>query len=247
MTVSRRSRDRLTTAHDRSATFFKIFPICLKHREKVVWQSLDGRVTSDDCCPTVQRLLSKIFRIAWNLEKKSFDSWPTVGVTSDDCHVTLQRLLSKFFRIAWNVKIQLFDSRPTVAWPPTTVAWPFRDFFQNSTIFAETSKYNCLTVSRRSRYLRRLSRYRSTTYFKILRFLLKCRNTIVWQSADGRVTSDHRRVTVQQLFLNFCHFCWNVEIKLFDNRPMVAWPPTIVAWPFSDFFWNFAILVETSK
>ena len=29
---------------------------------------------------------------------------------------------------------------------------------------------------------------------------------------------------------------WNVEKTLFDSRPMVAWPPTNVAWPFSDFF-----------
>ena len=45
----------------------------------------------------------------------------------------------------------VYDSRSTVAWPPMTVAWPFSDFFQNFAIFVETSKQNCLTVSRRSR------------------------------------------------------------------------------------------------
>ena len=47
----------------------------------------------------------------------------------------------------------LFDSQPTVAWPPTTVAWPFSDFFQNFPKSLETSKKRCLTVGRRSRDL----------------------------------------------------------------------------------------------
>ena len=45
-----------------------------------------------------------------------------------------------------------------VAWPPTTVAWPFSDFFQNFPKLLETSKKLCLTVSRRSRDLRPFSR-----------------------------------------------------------------------------------------
>ena len=129
----------------------------------------------------------------------------------------------------------LFDSRPTVAWPPTTVAWPFRDFFQNfpklletskniilqsadgrvtSTTVAwpfsdffqnfpkslETSKKRCLTVGRRSRDLRPLSRDRSVTFFKKNSNCLKRRKNVVWQSADSRMTSDHCHVTVQRLF-----------------------------------------------
>ena len=34
----------------------------------------------------------------------------------------------------------LFHSRPTVAWPPTTVAWPFSDFIQNFSYLLETSE-----------------------------------------------------------------------------------------------------------
>ena len=124
-------------------------------------------------------------------------------VTSDHCRLTVQRLFSKKFLIAWNVQKTLFDSRPTVAWPPTTVAWPFSDFFQNFP--------NCL----------------------------KRLKNVVWQSADGRVTSDHCRVTVQRLFSKKFLIAWNVQKTLFDSRPTVAWPPTTVAWPFSDFFQNF--------
>ena len=166
--------------------------------KNVVWQSADGRVTSDHCRVTVQRLFSKIFLIAWNVEKT------------------------------------LFDSRPMVAWPPTTVAWPFSDFFQNSPKLLETSKKRCLTVGRRlldlnhcrvtvqrlfskfsqiawnvqkccltvgrrSRDLRPLSRDHSATFFKKFSNCLKRRKNVVWQSADSRVTSDHCRVTVQRL------------------------------------------------
>ena len=163
LTVSRRSRDLRPLSRDRSATFFEIFPNRLKRPRNVVWQSSDGRVTSDHCRVTVQRLFSKTFIIAWNVQKT------------------------------------LFDSRPTVAWPPTTVAWPFSDFF------------------------------------KILPNCLKRRKNVVWQSADGRVTSDHCSVTVQRLFSKFSQIAWNVQKTLFDSRPTVAWPPTTVAWPFSDF------------
>ena len=246
LTVSRRSRDLRPLSRDRSATFFKIRPNCLKRPKNVVWQSADGRVTSDHCRVTVQRLFSKFSQIAWNVQKTLFDSRPTVAwppttvawpfsdffqkisnclkrrkivvwqsadsrVTSDHCRVTVQQLFSKYFLIAWNVQKTLFDSRPTVAWPPTTVAWPFSDFFQNFPKLLETSK------------------------------------NVVWQLADGRVTSDHCRVTVQQLFSKNFLIAWNVQKTLFDSRPTVAWPPTTVAWPFSDFFQNFPKLLETSK
>ena len=115
----------------------------------------------------------------------------TVGRRSRDlnhCRVTVQRLFSKFSQIAWNVQKTFFDIRPTVAWPPTNVAWPFSDFFQNFPKLLKTSKND------------------------------------VWQSADGRVTSDHCRVTVQRLFSKFFLIAWNVQKTLIDSRPTVAWP-----------------------
>ena len=175
LTVGRRSRDIRPLSRDRSATFFKIFPNCLKRLKNDVWQSADGRVTSDHC------------------------------------RVTVQRLFSKFFLIAWNVQKTLFDSRPTVAWPQP------------------------------------LSRDRSATFIEIFPNRLKRPKNVVWQSADGRVTSDHCRVTVQRSFSKKFLIAWNVQKTLFDSRPMVAWCPITVAWPFSDFFQNFPKLLETSK
>ena len=134
----------------------------------------------------------------------------------------------------------LFDSQPTVAWPPTTVTWPFSDFFQNFRKSLETSQKRCLTVGRRSRDLRPLSRDRLATFFKKNSNCLKRRKIVVWQSADSRVTSDHCRVTVQRLFSTFSQIARNVQKTLFDSRPTVAWPPTTVAWPFSDFFQKFS-------
>ena len=267
-------------------------------------------MTSDYCRVTVQWLFSKIFLIAWNVQKTLFDSQPTVAwpqplsrdrsatfskfsqiawnaqKTLFDSRPTVAWPFSDFFQkkilIAWNVEKSLFDSRPTVAWPPTTVAWPFSDFFQNFRKSLETSRKRCLTVGRRSRDLRLLWRDRSVTFprilliawnvqktlfdsrptvawppttvawpfsdfFKIFPNCLKRRKIVVWQSADSRVTSDHCRVTVQRLFSKFSQIARNVQKTLFDSRPTVAWPTTTVAWPFSDFFQKFSLLLETSK
>ena len=129
----------------------------------------------------------------------------------------------------------------------TTVAWPFSNFFQNFPKSLETSKKRCLTVGRRSRDLRPLSRDRLATFFKKNSNCLKRRKIVVWQSADSRVTSDHCRVTVQRLFSKFSQIARNVQKTLFDSRPTVAWPPTTVAWQFSDFFQKISISLETSK
>ena len=222
---------------DRSAIFLKNFLICSKRQTKVVWQSADGHMTSEHCRVTVQRLFTKNFLIAWNVQKRCltvgrrsrdlrplsrdrsatfYEKFPNClkrpknvvwqsadgRVTSDQCRVTDQWLFTKNLIIAWNIHKTLFDSRPTDAWPPTTVAWPFSDFFQNVSQLLETSKNLCLTVGRRSRDLPPLSRDRSVTFSKC--FPIAC----------------------------------NIEKSLFDSRPTVAWPPTTVAWPFSDFFQN---------
>ena len=221
LTVGRWSRDLRSLSRDRSTTFFKIFSDCLKRLKNVVWQSADGRVTSDHC------------------------------------RVTVQRLLSNFSQIAWNVEKTLFDSRPMIAWPPTTLAWPFRNFFRNFPKLLETSKKRCLTAGRRSRDLRSLLRDRSATFLEKFSNCLKCsktlfdsrptvawppttvawpfsdffkkfsnclkrRKNVVWQSADGRVTSDHCCVNVQRLFPKKFLIAWNVQKTLFVSRPTVA-------------------------
>ena len=198
LTVSRRSRDLRPLSRDLSVTFFKKISNCLKRTKNVVWQSADGRVTSDHCRVTVQWLFSKKFQIAWNVQKT------------------------------------LFDNRPTVARPPTTVTWPFSDFFQKNFKLLDTYKKRCLTVGRRSRDLRPLSRDHSVTFFKKFSNCLKRSKNVVWQSADGCVTSDYCRVTVQWLFSKYFQIAWNIQETLFDGRVTVAWPPTTVAWPLSN-------------
>ena len=247
LTVSRRSRDLRSLSRNRSVTFHKKFPNCLKRPKNVVWQSANGRVTSDHCRVTVQWLFSKNFLIAWNVQKT------------------------------------LFDSRPTVSWPPTTVTWPFSDFFQKIFKLLETCKNvvwqsadgsvttdHChVTVQLLfSKFFliawivqktlfdsRPTVAWPPTTvawlfshfFFKKFPNCLKRPKNVVWQSVDGCVTSNHCRVTVERLFSKFFLIAWNVVKTLFDSRPTVAWPPTTVAWPFSDFFQNFSELLETSK
>ena len=130
LTVYRRSRDLRLLSRDRSVTFFKNFPNCLKLPKNVVWQSADGRVTSTTVAWPFSDFLQNFPKSLETSKKRCL----TVGRRSLDlnhCRVTVQRLFSKFSQIAWNVQKTLFDSRPTVAWPPTTVAWPFCDFSQN--------------------------------------------------------------------------------------------------------------------
>ena len=152
-----------------------------------------------------------IFLILWHIilyvRVWVFGSRPTDRVTSDhsDCRVTVQWLFSKNFLIAWNVQKTLFDSQLTVAWPPNTVAWQFSDFLQNVSLLLETSKKRCVTVGRRSRDLRPLSRDRSVSFF---------------ENSPNRLKRP--------------------KITLFDSRLTVAWPPTTVGWPFSDFLQQFS-------
>ena len=218
--------------------FFQKISNCLKRCKIVVWQSADSRVTSDQCRVTVQRLFSKKFLIAWNVQKTLFDSPPTVAWPPTTVGWPFSDFFQKISQIAWNVQKTLFDSRPTVAWPPTTVAWPFSDFFQKisnclkrrkivvwqSADSRVTSDHCRVTVQRlfSKNFLiawnvqktlfdsrptvawpQPLSRDRSATFFKIFPNRLKGPKNVVWQSADGRVTSDHYRVTVQQLFKQF--------------------------------------------
>ena len=257
-------------SRDRSATFFKIFPNRLKRPKNVVWQSADGRVTSDHCRVTVQRLFSKNFLNAWNVQKTLFDSRPTVAwphPLSRDRSATFFKIFPNRLKRPKNVVWQSADGRVT----STTVAWPFSDLFQNFPKSLETSKKRCLTVGRRSRDLRPLSRDRSATFFKKFSNCLKRPKNVVWQSADSRVTSSIVGWPFSDFFQNspkslgtFKKRCLTVgrqsrdlqplsrdrsatffkifpnRLKrpktLFDSLPTVAWPPTTVAWPFSDFF-----------
>ena len=66
------------------------------------WQSADSRVTSDHCRVTVQRLFSKKFLIAWNVQKLCL----TVGRWSRDLRPLSRDPSVTFFKIsliAWNV------------------------------------------------------------------------------------------------------------------------------------------------
>ena len=236
LTVGRRSPDLRLLSRDRSVTFFKNFPNCLKRpknvvwlsadgrvtpttvawpfsdffqnfpksletSKNVVWQSADGRVTSDHCRVTV---LATFFKKNSNclLKRRKIVVWQSADsrVTSDHCRVTVQRLFSKFLQIARNVQKTLFDSRPTVAWPPTTVAWQFSDFFSKNFLIAWNVQKLYLTVARWSRDHRLLSPDRSATFFKIFPNCFKTSKNVVWQSVDVRVTSVHCRVTPVTFF-----------------------------------------------
>ena len=110
--------------------------LLLETYKNVVWQSADGRVTSDHCHVTVQWLFFKILPNCWKRRKNVVWQSADGRLTSDYCRVTIQRLFLEILPIAWYVDKQLFDSRPTVASPPT---------------WLELQKRCCLKVSGLSR------------------------------------------------------------------------------------------------
>ena len=94
--------------------------------------------------------------------------------------------------------------------------------------------YMCLTVGRRSRVLRSLSRDRSVTFHKNFSDCLKRLKTLF----DSRPTVAWPPTTVAWPFSDFFQKisnCLKRAKTSFDCRPTVAWHPTTVAWPFSEF------------
>ena len=210
-------------SRDRSATFFKKCSNCLKRRKIVVWQSTDGRVTSDHCHVTVQRLFSKFSQIAWSVEKTLFDSRPTVAwpqPLSRDRSATFFKKISNCLKRRKIVVWQSVDGRVTSDHCRVTVQRLFSNFFLIASNVQKTLFDSRPTVA----WPQPLSRERSATFFKKFPNCLKRRKIVVWPSTDGRVTSDHCRVTVQRLFSKFSQIAWSVEKTLFDSRPTVAWP-----------------------
>ena len=191
-------------------------------------------MTSDYCRVTVQWFFSKIFQIAWNVQKTLFDSRPTVAwpqPLSRDRSATFFKIFPNRLKRPKNVVWQSADVRVT----PTTVAWPFGDFFQNFPKSLETSKKRCLTVGRRSRdpnhcrvTVQRLFSKFSQIAWNVQKTLFDSPPTVAWPPT-----------TVAWPFSDFFQIfsnCLKRPKTLFDSQPTVAWPPTTVAWPFSDFF-----------
>ena len=95
------------------------------------WQSADGRVTLPQLFRDRSAIFLKFFSELLGTSKKR--CW-TVSRRLRDLRPLSRDRSATFFKIFPNcLKRQktLFDSQPTVAWPPTTVAWPFSNFFQN--------------------------------------------------------------------------------------------------------------------
>ena len=98
--------------------FFQKFSKLLETCINVVWHSADGHVTSDhNCRVTVQRLFSKCYRFAWNVEKNVV--WQSVGRRSHNLQPLMRDRWATFFKIsliAWYIGKTLFESQRTVAW-----------------------------------------------------------------------------------------------------------------------------------
>ena len=72
------------------------------------------------------RIILESYQIVFKFQPREFlgQRW---GCQCPICHGTKSFLIAKRFPKRPKT---LFDSQPTVAWPPTTVAWPFSDIFQ---------------------------------------------------------------------------------------------------------------------
>ena len=131
LTVGRQSRDHRPLSRDPSVSFYKKFPNSLKRPKTLFDSQPTVVVTSDHCRVTVQRLFSKKFLIAWNVQKNVV--WQS-GRRSRDLRPLSRDRSATFFKIVFyclkrpkNVIWQSVDGRVT----STVVAWPFSDFFKN--------------------------------------------------------------------------------------------------------------------
>ena len=183
------------------------------------------------------------FQAIWNFFEKSRWTvtwqWSEVTRLSADCQTTF------FVRFKWIGKIlkKVAEWSRDSGWGHATVDRLSNNVFSTLQAIWENFQKSRWTVTRQWSEVTRPSVdghttifRRFKTFFKKISNCLKRRKIVVWQSVDGRVTSDHCRVTVQRFFSNFFLIASNVQKTLFDSRPTVAWPPTTVAWPFSDFF-----------
>ena len=222
-----------------SNNVFWTFQAIKRILEKVTERSRDSSRRSRDRRPTVkQRFLdvSSDLRKFW---KKSLNGHATVV----GGHATVGRLSNNDFSTFQAIRIffwkESLNGHATVGRLSNNVFWAFQAIWENFEKVAERSRdsgWGHATVGRLSNNVF----WTFQDFFQKNSNCLKRRKIVDWQSADSRLTSDHCRVTVKRLFSKFSQIARNVQKTLFDSRPTVAWPPTTVAWPFSDFFQKFS-------
>ena len=212
-------------------------------------KSLNGHATVVGGHAAVGRLSKTFFgrfkrygKILKNIAERSRDNgWghATVGRLSNKVFWTFQAIRENFEKVLKrpkNVVWQSADGRVT----STTVAWPFSDFYQNFPKSLETSKKRCLTVGWRSRDLRPLSRDRSATFFKKFSNCLKRPKNLVWQSADGRVTSTIVAWPFSDVFQNFpISQFGKILKKSLNGHATVIGSHATIGWLSNKVFWTF--------
>ena len=138
------------------------------------------------------------------------DDWSIIHTYTQECLFNIQPVRQCYYTHTDAICCRLGNNNTESAWQSADgrvtsdhCRWLFSDCFQEISEFLGTSKKSSLTVGQRSRDLQPLSHDYSATFFKIFPNCWKRPKNVVWQSADGRVTSNHSRVTVQWLFQNF--------------------------------------------
>ena len=172
------------------------------------------------------------------------DSQPTVAWPPTTVAVTVQWLFSKKFQIAWNVQKTLSDQsatdRVTSDHCRVTVQWLFSKKFQ----IAWNVQKRCLTVGRRSRDLRPLSRDCSVTFFKKFQIAWNVQKrclTVGRRSRDLRPLSCDRSVTFFKNVSNCLKRPKNVVWQSATDRVTSDHCRVTVQWLFSKKFqiaWN---------
>ena len=187
LTVGWRSRDLRPLSRDRSATFFKFFSNCLKLLKNVVWQSTDGRVTSTTVAWPFSDFFKNFPKSLETSKKTLFDSrstvaWPptTVAWPFSDFFQNFPKLFETSKKRCWRSA----DGRVTSDHCRVTV----QRLFQKISLLLQTSKERCLTVGRRSRDLRPLSRDRSATSVPYFAIFVETSTKLVWKPVKSRLT-----------------------------------------------------------
>ena len=135
-------------------TFFKKISNRLKRLKNVVWQSSDGRVTSDHCRVTVQRLFfQKFFELLETSKKHVVRQSADGRVTTNHCCLTVQRLFSKFRHFGW------------------IVAWPSGEYIRTGVVFATSYRSASEIMMLTTLYLWNDNNYRRSLYRMVAQLL----------------------------------------------------------------------------
>ena len=232
-TVTRQWSEVTRLSADCQTTFFGRFNQFENILKKVAERSRDSGRRSRDRRPTVKQRFLDVSSDLGKFWKKLLNGHATmVEVTrpSADCQTTFFGRFKQLAKFLKKVAERSRDSGRRSRDRRPTVKQRFLDVSSNKKTFWKKSLNGHAKVVGGHATVGRLSNNVFWTFQAIRNFfekVLKRRKIVVWQSADGRVTSDHSRTashTASQMYISFFFFFFFLSAKsLFTYLLLQEW------------------------